>query len=138
MTAADEVERRHQDDARAGLAQMHTARTADGVMDGLVAFALALTAASDAARERKRLARNARARQKYAARKAAGLPGRPPKRTPPQEPAFEDDDWDREPGCYCHTIPMPPCSWCTDFQHDPDCGWPDTDCRCGNGAVPAM
>lgn len=47
-------------------------------------------------------ARNARRRARYAAR--------PKLPATPRTTAVEDE-W-IEPGCYCQSVPMPPCAWC--------------------------
>lgn len=61
----------------------------------------------------RRLEVNARRRQRYAARKAAGtLPSR---NQPRQHLDTEDDP---PTGCYCHITRMPPCSWCEDGGTD--------------------
>jgi len=70
-----------------------------------------LRAAADArveqyeARQRDlRDARNARRRERYAARRAAGVTrAMAPVAEPEPEPILE---------CRCHVVVMPPCSWC--------------------------
>lgn len=55
--------------------------------------------------EAKRVLRNERRRKRYAI--AKGLPKKP-KPEPFVEPEYEAPDC-----CFCATIRMPPCSWCT-------------------------
>ncbi|MDG4792099.1 hypothetical protein O7626_40505 [Micromonospora sp. WMMD1102] len=50
-------------------------------------------------------ARNARRRQRYAATPKAA-------RRTTATAVQVDDDYEVEPGCRCHLVPMPPCGWC--------------------------
>lgn len=78
----------------------------DQLFTGLAAYAETLAEQRAVQREQRRLAANARSRQRYAIRKAAGT-------LPPRRPTVEPEpEYDAPTGCYCHTTVMPPCSWC--------------------------
>lgn len=89
--------------------------SADDVWAGLHQLSAALEQLGQERRDRQRQTRNTRARQRYAARKAAGLPGRAAK-VEPESIVYLDDavGYDVEPGCRCQHISCPPCSWCED------------------------
>lgn len=82
---------------------------ADAIFAACAAIAKQIVAQREAERKRKKEARSARAKARYAAKKAAGtLPKRKVKAA--LEPERE---YDPPMSCYCqHTIP--PCGWCTD------------------------
>jgi len=99
-------------------------RGAGAAFDGLVAALSELSRirqeARAAHREQQRLRRNARARARYATRKAAGtLPAR--HRAPVE--LVDDDRFDYPRECYCPST-SPPCSWCERaIEHGcPECG----------------
>lgn len=66
----------------------------------------------EARQRRLRDASNARRRERYAARKAAGLI-----RTGASPVVEFEPDPIRE--CYCHVVAMPPCQWCESGQAAP-------------------
>jgi DNA replication protein DnaC len=83
----------------------------DGVFTALVRMGEQRHAEWEARQESLRIARNERARARYAIRKKLG--------TLPTKKKTEALAYDLEPesvalGCYCHTVTMPPCSWCED------------------------
>lgn len=92
---------------------MHRVNEVDRLFAGLVAYGEAMAKRREQLRERRRLATNARRRERYAIRRAAGtLPSR---RAPVIEP---EPEYDAPTGCYCHVVTMPPCSWCEDGGGD--------------------
>lgn len=88
------------------------------------AFAVAERLAELRAARRQRLRddRNARRRDRYAVRKAAGILPAPK----PAPVAYDDDDLCVEPGCRCQVVAMAPCSWCEDGGTYDDDGNPIT------------
>jgi hypothetical protein len=82
---------------------------ADALFAACAAIAKQISAQREAERKRKKEARSAKSKARYAAKKAAGtLPKRKLKAALEPEP-----DYDPPTSCYCqHTAP--PCGWCTD------------------------
>lgn len=87
---------------------MHPVNEVDQLFASLAAYGEALAERREQARERRRVAANARRRNLYAARRAAGT-------LPPRRPAMAvepEPEYDEPTDCYCHTTSMPPCGWC--------------------------
>lgn len=87
---------------------MSTARDADALFDAARELMKVISAQIAEKRERRKQARSAKAKARYAAKKAAGT-------LPAKRKKFQATRcWEPEPpqSCYCAACSRPPCSWC--------------------------
>jgi hypothetical protein len=89
---------------------------ADGIFAWAAGLAKLSAQAQKAKRERQTEQRRVKARARYAARKASGLPAR---KTRASSLSCERE-WDMPTSCSCATCGMPPCSWCENIGWNAD------------------